>query len=122
MPLRTAPISSNEDRLPTVNPGANGMAPTPLPLTGAAVLIDQLQPRGLGLRLVAGGAGEVGADIRVHKVDHPPAAAQARYPLPPSRDGAYALQLGHQTRDVVRTLADLGGQLLAGEGDLTGVT
>ena len=58
-----------------MNPGANGMAPTPLPLTDAAVLIDQLQLGGLGLRLVAGGAGEVGADAWVHKVYHPATAA-----------------------------------------------
>src|SRR5436305_12010584 len=88
MPLRTAPISSNEDRLPTVNPGANGMAPTPLPLTDAAVLLDQLQPRGLGLRLVAGGPGEVGAEQRVDEV------ADAAALLAPV-DGAYRLQLAH---------------------------
>src|SRR4051794_3113625 len=36
------PMPLNEGRLSTVNPGANGTAPTPLPLTDAAVLLDQL--------------------------------------------------------------------------------
>src|SRR4051812_42223466 len=40
VPLRAAPTSSNEGRLPAVNPGANGRAPAPLPLTEAAVLLD----------------------------------------------------------------------------------
>src|SRR3954447_26548394 len=106
MPLRTAPTSSNEGRLPTVNPGANGMAPTPLPLTDAAVLLDQLQPRGLGLRLVAGGAGQVGADVRVHQVDGPTRPTHARHLLAMDDDGADARQLVHNARNVVRARAN----------------
>src|SRR4051794_8200017 len=98
MPLGTAPTSSNEGRLPTVNPGANGMAPTPLPLTDAAALLDQLQPGGLGLRLVAGGAGQVGADVRVHEVDDAAGPAHALDALATGDDRPEAGQLAHDER------------------------
>src|SRR4051795_5514299 len=114
MPLRTAPTSSNEGRLPTVNPGANGMAPTPLPLTDAAVLLDQLQPRRLGLRLVAGGAGQVGADVRGHQVDGAARPTHAGDLLAMDDDRADAGQLVHDARDMVGARADALSQLLTG--------
>ena len=63
------------------------------------LLLDQLQPRRLGLRLVAGGAGQVGAEQRVDEV--PDAAA---FPAPV--DGAHGLELAHDLGHMIGGAAD----------------
>src|SRR4051794_20264329 len=54
----------------------------------AVALLDQLQPRRLGLRLVADSAGQVGAEQRVDEV---PNATALLAPV----DGAHGLELAH---------------------------
>src|SRR3954451_11436417 len=61
----------------------------------AVGLLDQLQPRRLGLRLVAGAPGEVGAEQRVDEVPNPSA-------FPSSVDGAHGLELAHDLGDLLR--------------------
>jgi alkanesulfonate monooxygenase SsuD/methylene tetrahydromethanopterin reductase-like flavin-dependent oxidoreductase (luciferase family) len=59
-------------------------------MPAALALLDELHPGRFGLRLVAGGPGEVGAEQRVDEI---PDAAALLAPV----DGAYGLQLevGH---------------------------
>src|SRR4051794_1557084 len=87
------PVSqpSTAARTPRPSCASSGSTPSGVASLAALPLLDQLQPRRRGLRLVAGGAGEMGAEQRVDEV---PNAAAFLAPV----DGAYRLQLAHDLR------------------------
>src|SRR3954451_8236377 len=80
----------------------------------ASALLDELQPRRLSLRLVAGGRGEMGTEQRVDEI---PNAAAFLAPV----NGADGLQLAHDLRDVVRRDAAHAAQLVPSGHDLVAV-
>src|SRR4051794_12748351 len=85
MPVSRPSIAA---KTPRPSSGSSGSLPSGVVSPTALPLLDQLQPRRLGLRLVAGGPGQVGAE---HRVDEIPNAAAFLAPV----DGAYRLQLAH---------------------------